>query len=204
MSDSPYPYVPAPVPRAERENDPLAEKTLAEHPLVTGHFINVFSDDVELPDGRKSHRFCLRHGGAAAMCALDGDGTILLERQWRHPLRRSFWEIPAGKIDPNEEEEHCARRELREECGVTADCWSRLGEMNTAIGYSNERIAVYLAEGLHWGAQELDEGEHLEVVRVKLSEALTMCEDGRITDVKTIVALFYLERFLKKRGTPIA
>lgn len=175
---------------------PLTETSVAERVLLDGRFIKVVEEDVVLPDGRPSRRFSLRHGGAAGMIALGEDGTVVLERQWRHPLRRAFWEIPAGKLDPGEAEIDCARRELLEECGIRAERWTRLGELNNAIGYSNERIVVFLAEGLAYGRQALDEGEHLEVVRVDLREALAMCADGRITDVKTIVGLFWLERHL--------
>ena len=201
MSQCPYALLESPVPAAERDDDPLTETSLAERTLLDGKFIRVIEEDVRLPDGRLSKRFSLRHGGAAGMVALDADGAVLLERQWRHPCRRAFWEIPAGKLDPNENELDCARRELIEECGVEASRWTRLGMLNNAIGYSNERIVVYLAEDLRWGEQKLDEGEHLEVYRVKLEEALDMCADGRITDVKTIVGLFWLDRLLKKRAS---
>ena len=201
MSQCPYVLLESPVPAAERDDDPLTETSLAERTLLDGKFIRVIEEDVRLPDGRPSKRFSLRHGGAAGMVALDADGAVLLERQWRHPCRRAFWEIPAGKLDPNEDELDCARRELIEECGVEASRWTRLGMLNNAIGYSNERIVVYLAEDLRWGEQKLDEGEHLEVYRVRLEEALDMCADGRITDVKTIVGLFWLDRLLKKRAS---
>ncbi|MBP3439559.1 MAG: NUDIX hydrolase [Sutterella sp.] len=201
MSQCPYALLESPVPAAERDDDPLTETSLAERTLLDGKFIRVIEEDVRLPDGRPSKRFSLRHGGAAGMVALDAEGAVLLERQWRHPCRRAFWEIPAGKLDPNENELDCARRELIEECGVEASRWARLGMLNNAIGYSNERIVVYLAEDLRWGEQKLDEGEHLEVYRVKLEEALNMCADGRITDVKTIVGLFWLDRLLKKRAS---
>lgn len=199
MNTCPYPLLEKPVPRADRDDDPLTERSVAERTLLDGRFIKVVEEDVVLPDGRASKRFGLRHGGAAGMIAYGEDGTVLLERQWRHPLRRAFWEIPAGKLDPGEAELTCAKRELVEECGVTAERWTRLGELHNAIGYSSERIVVFLAEGLTWGKQQLDEGEHLEVVRVRLEEALDMCADGRITDVKTIVGLFWLERFLQNR-----
>ena len=161
-AECPYPKLEAPVPRAERENDPLTETSVAERVLLDGRFIKVVEEDVVLPDGRPSRRFGLRHGGAAEL--------------------------------------DCAKRELVEECGIHAARWTRLGELNNAIGYSNERIVVFLAEDLSWGTQALDEGEHLEVVRVDLKEALDMCADGRITDVKTIVGLFWLERLLASRS----
>lgn len=189
----------AEVPRAEREGDPLEEKTVETKTLLDGNFIKIYRDEVTLPDGRGSFRVYLTHPGAAAMVALYEDGSILLERQWRHALRRSFWEIPAGKLDPEESTLDCAKRELLEECGVSAKTWTYLGVMNTAIGYSSEAIAVYLAEDLSEGDQQLDPGEHLEMYRVPVAEALAMAADGRITDVKTITALFWLEKHLQKQ-----
>lgn len=186
------------LPAAERENDPLEERTTGVKVLVKGRIQDVVDETIALPDGRPSHRFFLTHPGAAAIVARYPDGSILLERQWRHPLRKSFWEIPAGKIDPNERVDVCAARELKEECGVEAAKWSYLGVIHNAIGYSNERIELFLAEELMEGEQRLDEGEHLEVYRVPFDEALRMTADGRITDAKTISALMHLE--LRERG----
>lgn len=200
MSATDYPLLPSPAPFAERDNDPLTETTVCETMLVDTPYIKAVEEKVSLPGGGHSSRFCIRHSGAAGMIALDEDGTILLERQWRHPMKRSFWELPAGKLDPNESEDVCATRELIEECGVKAERWTRLGELHNAIGYSNERLVIYLAEGLTACEQQLDEGEHLEVYRVDWREALEMCHDGRITDVKTIVGLFWLERYLAERN----
>lgn len=194
-----YPLLSTPAPHAERTNDPLEEKTTAEEILFDGKFVHLVRDEVKLPDERMSQRLFLRHGGAACMVALDEDGTILLERQWRHALRRSFWELPAGKIDPGEEELNCAKRELVEECGVEAKRWTHLGVINNAIGYSNEHIVIYLAEDLSETTQKLDEGEFLEVYRVPLDEAVRMATDGRITDVKTICGIFWAREHLATR-----
>lgn len=199
MSATRYPLLSSPAPLAQKDNDPLTEITVGETMLVNTPYIKAVEEKVSLPGGGRSTRFCIRHSGAAGMIALDEDGTILLERQWRHPLKRSFWELPAGKLDPNESEDVCAARELLEECGVTAERWTRLGALHNAIGYSDERLVIYLAEGLAAGVQQLDEGEHLEVYRVDWREALEMCHDGRITDVKTIVGLFWLERLMSER-----
>lgn len=196
MTASRFPLL-NPAPRVERADDPLAETTVGEETLFDGRFMHLVREEIRLPDGAPGQRLFLTHPGAAAIVALYEDGSILLERQWRHPMKRSFWEIPAGKLDPNESELVCAQRELKEECGVAADRWSSLGTLHNAIGYSNEHIAVFLAEGLTEGAQELDDGEWLEVVRVPLEEALAMARDGRITDVKTIVALFWTESKLR-------
>lgn len=195
-----YPLLSTPAPSAARDDDPLEERTTSEEVLFDGKFVHLVRDDVTLPDGRASKRLFLRHGGAACMVALGADGTVLLERQWRHPLRQSFWELPAGKIDPGEEEIACARRELLEECGTEAERWTRLGVINNAIGYSTEHIVIYLAEGLSEKAQKLDEGEFLEVYRVPLEEAVRMATDGRITDVKTICGLFWAREHLAAQG----
>lgn len=190
-------------PYAERKDDPLEEKTTSEEVLFDGKFVHLLRDEVELPDGRASQRLYLSHGGAAAMVALGADGTILLERQWRHPLKRSFWELPAGKIDPHEEELACAKRELIEETGTAARDWTRLGVINNAIGYSNEHIVIYLAEELSDVEQKLDEGEFLEVYRVPFEEAVAMTLDGRITDVKTICGIYWTKELLARRNAEI-
>lgn len=196
----PIPVLPTPVPAAAREHDPLEERTVRQEVLLDGRFIKILREEVKLPDDSDSMRVFLTHPGAAGILVRYPDGTVLLERQWRHPLKRSFWEIPAGKLDPNEPDLDCAKRELKEECGVTAAKWTSLGVLHNAIGYSSERIAIFLAEDPTEGEQALDEGEFLECWRVPFEEALAMAEDGRITDVKTITALFRADRIVRRRG----
>lgn len=193
------PLISLPAPRAERENDPLTETTVSAETIYHNHFVKVRQEAVTLPGGESSTRFVFPHRGACAMIPLDHDGNIVLERQWRHPLRKAFWEIPAGKIDDEEDELTCAKRELHEECGLSAAKWKRLGLINNAIGYSDEHIVIYLAEELTYGKQELDPGEYLELYRVPFEEALAMCLDGRITDVKTLVGIFWLLKELESR-----
>ena len=164
-----------------------------------GNILKIYEDTV-LANGHEAKWDFIHHDGAAAVLPVADDGKILMVRQYRNALDRYTLEIPAGKLDQGEAELDCAKRELVEECGIHAARWTRLGELNNAIGYSNERIVVFLAEDLSWGTQALDEGEHLEVIRVDLKEALDMCADGRITDVKTIVGLFWLERLLASRS----
>ncbi len=185
--------------RADRENDPLAETTTAEEVIFDGRFMKLVRDSVRLPDGGESQRLFVCHSGAAAVVAVDASGAVYLERQWRHPLGRSFWELPAGKLDPNEPSLECAKRELHEECGLSAAVWTRLGTLHTAIGYSNEAIEIFLAEGICEGEQMLDPGETLEVCRVPWEEALAMASDGRITDSKTIAGLFWAQAHFARR-----
>lgn len=194
----PFPLLTEPGP-AEREHDPLTETTTKREVLFETGFVKLVKEEVTLPGGETSRRFSLPHNGAAAMVVLDAEGNLIFERQWRHACKQSFWEIPAGKIDDGEDPLSAAKRELYEECGITAQRWTELGVVRNAIGYSDERIVIYLAEDLTFGEQHLDPGEYLEVVRIPLDKALAMCDNGLITDCKTLVGLMWLKRELNRK-----
>lgn len=187
------------LPPAERVDDPLTETTIHEEEVWRGGFLRINRAQVTLPDGSLRSREFLRHPGAAGIVLLFEDDTILLERQWRHPMGRSFWELPAGKLDPEEEPLTCARRELEEETGYRAGRWTKLGTLHNAIGYSNEGIVMYLAQDPEAGKQHLDDGEFLELVRVPRKLATEMALDGRITDVKTVIGLLWSAHALDER-----
>jgi ADP-ribose pyrophosphatase len=177
----------------------LKGKDLTEHfvsgeEVFPGGFFRVQRDRVRLPDGSETVREYVRHPGAVAMVALFDDGRVLLERQYRYPLRREFIEIPAGKLEPGEPHEETAKRELLEETGYVAAEWRRLGVIHNAIGYSDESIELWLARGLEKRAQSLDAGEFLEVLEVPLADALAMTADGRITDAKTLIGLLWAQK----------
>lgn len=182
------------------EPDPLEEVELESCPVFDGALLKVRRDRVRLPDGRESVREYVRHPGAVVVLAVLPDGALLFERQFRYPLRRAFLELPAGKIDAGEELLACAQRELREETGYEAAEWRHLGVMHTCIGYSDERIEIFVARGLTHIGDALDDGEFLEIVEFGVDEALQAVCDGRITDAKTIVALF---RGLEELGRSI-
>lgn len=179
--------------------DPLAEHTLESAVAWRGGFLTVHQETVRVPDGVIAPREFIRHPGAVMIVPLLDDGQVVLERQWRHPLRRAFIEFPAGKIDAGEALQACAARELREETGYTAAEWIHLGGFHNAIGYSDEKIEVFLARGLKRTVQSLDPGEVLEVHTRPWQDILAEVRAGRITDVKTVIGVYWLADFLAGR-----
>lgn len=173
----------------------LEEVRLGGEEVFSGRLLKVHRDRVRLPDGAEAVREYIRHPGAVAIVALFEDGRVLLERQFRYPLRRTFIEIPAGKLEPGEDHLETGKRELLEETGYVAKQWRKLGHIHNAIGYSDEVIEIWLARGLERREQRLAEGEFLEVFTLPLAEAQAMARDGRITDVKTVAGLLWLEAF---------
>lgn len=190
----------SPQPHPSAGQDPLAEETLESRVAWEGDFLRVFKDRVRAPDGHLAPREYLKHPGAVMVVPVLSDGRLVLERQYRYPLRRAFIEFPAGKIDPGEDLLACARRELKEETGYVASEWHYLGGFHNAIGYCDEKIEVYLARGLtHEGANS-DAGEVLEVFTATLAELEGWIDESTVTDVKTIIGCYWLKRFLAKRG----
>ena len=120
----------------------------------------------------------------------------MFERQFRYPVGQVFIEMPAGKLDPGDTPLSCAQRELREETGYSAVDWSYVGTLHPCIGYSSERIEIFLARDLIPGQQSLDQGEFLEVFEMSLDVAIRAVLQGEITDAKTIACLFWAQRLL--------
>ena len=175
----------------------LHEEELESTQLYRGRLLDVRLDRVRLPDGSEATREYVKHQGAAVVIPVLDNGALLFERQYRYPLRQVFYEFPAGKIDPGEEAFATAKRELLEETGYTAQAWRHLGVMHPCVGYSDERIEIFLANGLQQQtAQRLDHGEFLEVFEMSLENALNAVQQGRITDAKTITGLFWAEKIL--------
>jgi ADP-ribose diphosphatase len=174
----------------------FTEHKLSSKTVYRGVFLDVVVDQVRLPDGATAQREYIRHPGAVMILPFLDRDTVLLVRQYRYPLARHFEEIPAGKAHPGEERLVTARRELREECGYEAREWHRMTTLHPCIGYSDEAIELFLARDLvHVGAQQLDDGEFLEVMPVRLREALEWVRAGRITDTKTVIGLLWADRF---------
>jgi ADP-ribose pyrophosphatase len=179
------------------KNADFTEEQLASELVYQGGFLKVYRDEVRLPDGRKTLREYIRHPGAVMMVPMLDDGNVVMVRQYRYPLGRHFIEIPAGKIDPGEAPLETARRELREECGYMAGRWRHLRTIHPCIGYSDERIELYLARDLEHVGHAPDDGEFLEVIVLPLVEALAWVRDGRITEVKSVIGLTLVAELLR-------
>lgn len=176
----------------------LRETYLNKETIFSGKIIEVERWTVRLPDGKEALREVALHKGACAVVAVDEKGKVLLVRQHRVAAGEFTWEIPAGKLDVDGEAAlGCAKRELLEETGCTADHWRHLTTMLTTPGFTNERIALFLATGLHEQEAQPDEGEFLTVRRVPLEEAVAAVTAGRITDGKSCVGLLMAARLFK-------
>jgi ADP-ribose pyrophosphatase len=183
-------------------DDHLAEHTLDSRLAFEGVFLRLYVDGVKSSDGHVGTREYLRHPGAVMIIPLLDAEHVLLERQFRYPLGRAIVEFPAGKIDAGEPPFECARRELLEETGYTARRWSYLGGLHNAVAYSDEKIEIYLAEDLERnGSGTLDAGETLEVFEAPWRQLLEWVRDGSVTDVKTMVGAFWLEKTLAGEWT---
>ena len=174
----------------------LTEHFLSGGLVYQGSLLKVHRDIVRLPDGSEGSREYIKHPGAVAILALTEDRQLLLERQYRYPPRREFIEIPAGKLEPGEPHLATAKRELLEETGYEAGEWISLCTVDTAIGYTDERIELFLARKLVKKTRKLDPGEFLEIFLLPFDDAVAMVRDGRISDVKTVAAILWAKAFL--------
>ena len=165
-----------------------------------GKVFELIRENVTLENGTTTDVEFIEHPGATAVIPFLDDKRIVLLKQYRHALKKTIWEVPAGTLDPREEIISCAKRELIEETGYSAGQWHRLGEITPVPGYSNERIHIFLATGLQPADQNLDEDEVIEVQAVDFLKAIEMIGDGEIQDAKSIVGLFWASQWLKSNA----
>ena len=171
----------------------LTESKVFSEQIFSGRLLDVRRDEVSLPEGGTSVREYIRHPGAVVMIPILPDGKILLIRQFRYPM---------GKIDPGEELEETLQRELKEETGYKAGKTTFITEIHPCIGYSNERMWLYLAEDLQYSEATGDEDEFIELMPTGLDDAMAMVQSGEITDVKAVIGLFWAEKVLKGQWKP--
>lgn len=178
------------------------ERSLGEEKIFSGKIIKVSRYTVELSNGIKTTREVVRHPGAAAILPYDeATGKVYLVTQFRFPVGQTLLEVPAGKLDvAGEDPLECAKRELLEETGMSAARFEYLGYIFTTPGFSDEKIHLFLALKLEKVAElSTDEDELVDVVETDWREFLKWCEEGRITDAKTLALALRSRRFLEGR-----
>lgn len=173
------------------------ETTRTSETLFTGKVLTLTLDRVALDNGCEADREVIRHKGACCVIPLTEDGRVICVKQYRYPYAEELIEIPAGKLDPNESPEVCARRELREETGAIAEKLTYLGCYYGSPAILDERIHMYLAEGLSFGEQQLDEDEFLTVETYPIEKLVRLILEGKIPDGKTQAAV--LRAYLMRR-----
>ena len=174
----------------------LVEHTLDHVEVLKGHFLHAYRDQVRLPNGDTATREYVIHPGAVMIIALLDDGRLVMERQYRYPVKQVMIEFPAGKLDAGEDRLACAQRELLEETGYRAKEWAHAGVLHPVISYSTEFIDIWFARGLRLGERRLDEGEFLDVFTASLDELLAWSREGKLTDAKTLTGLLWLQNHL--------
>ena len=176
----------------------FAEKTLDSELIFDGRVVKVYKDSIELPTGQKSFREVVKHSGGVVILAYKED-KILLVKQYRYPLKEVIYELPAGKLEPNEDPFEAAKRELEEETGYKSDHLEQLLSIKTTVAFCNELIDIYVATDLKKSHQHLDEGEFVDVAAYDIMELVQMVYDFTIQDAKTVAAImtYYAKYVLK-------
>lgn len=176
----------------------LEEKTVSSEQKFDGKIVKLFVDKAELENGEIVTREMIKHPGGVCIVPLDENNNVLMVRQFRYPTHKVLLEVPAGKLEYNEDHRACGLRELKEETGCTCDEFSYLGCLIPTPAYDSEVIHMYLARGLHGGEQKLDEDEFLDVEKIPLEKAVEMVMNNEIEDAKTQLALLKTSVLLKR------
>ena len=165
------------------------EKTVKSTPIYNGKIFDVFLDEVEVENGGIYPREVIYHNGAVAILAISNNDEIYLVKQYRYPIKEEIYEIPAGKLENNEQPIDCAIRELEEETGMKATNFSYLGKMYPSPGCLSEIIYLYLATNLEKSEQNLDVDEFINVECIPMSQVLDMIMEEKIVDAKSQLAI---------------
>jgi ADP-ribose pyrophosphatase len=186
---------------AKRKKSSSMVRVISSKTTFRGPVFSVMTDEVEEPGNVRARRDVIRHSGSIVILPLDNSGRtpmVLLERQYRYAAGRRMWELPAGRVDPGENDLAAAKRELIEETGYTASRWQKALFFYVSPGFLDESMTVYLASGLKKGVAQPEEDERIAVRFFPLRQAVQMATTGKIIDAKTIASLFWLEKKLAK------
>ena len=178
----------------------MEEKTLKSEKIYEGKIVTLRIDTVELPDKKYSKREIVEHSGAAAVVPVTKDGKVILVKQYRKPVETVLLEIPAGRLEKDEDPETCAKRELAEETGYSTERLEKILDYYTSPGFSDEIIHIYLAYDLEAGKAKPDEDEYLEVIEMPFDELLECIMKGEIKDSKTAIGILAADRIIKDRN----
>jgi ADP-ribose pyrophosphatase len=176
-------------------------KVVKNERLYNGKVFNLLVDQIEYSSGSRAIREVAEHPGGAVALPMFPDNRIILVRQFRYPMGKFLYELPAGKLDAGEDPAVCAARELAEETGYTAKNLKKLTAIYTSPGFCTEQLHIFLATELSRSGrgQRLEEGERsLTVESFPLSEAIQMIEREEIVDAKTICGILLGERLLRR------
>ncbi len=174
----------------------LIEHRVQQEEILRGRFLHAFRDTVRLPNQNLTTREYVVHPGAVMvipMLETPHGLRLVMERQFRYPVGQVMTEFPAGKLDPGEDPWLCAQRELLEETGYTARQWARAGVLHPVIAYSTEVIEIWFAKDLTLGPRQLDQDEFLDVFTASPAELMALCQQGLLTDAKTLTGLLWLQ-----------
>lgn len=167
------------------------ESTISSTTIFDGKVIKVEVANIELPNGKTATREIVRHNGAVGILAITEENKIILVKQYRKALEQTIIEIPAGKLEIDENPEACAIRELKEETGYTASNIDFIHKFYTSPGFANELIYLYAARDLIKGEASPDEDEFVEILELSLEEVENLIASGQIVDAKTLIAVYY-------------
>jgi len=179
--------------KRQQAGETLATGKVSSRRVYTGRVVSLDVDEVRFPNGSTGELEMIRHSGASAVVPLldsaNADPDVVLIRQYRYAADGYLYEIPAGRLDPDESPEKCAERELREETGYSAGRLRQLTTIYTTPGFTDERIHLFVAEDLTNGVATPEADEFMEIHQVPLSQAVAMIHAGEIVDAKTAIGL---------------
>lgn len=180
----------------------LVEHTVSSKEIFKGRLLHVFFDEARLPDGSTSTREWIKHPGASVVLPVFDNGDVMLIRQFRYPMSQVFYEAPAGKIDAEENADSTAKRELREEAGLSCQNFEYIGHLYPGIGYSDEIIHIYTAWNISSMKQEVEVEDDEFVIKQRLpfSDVVEMVHTGEISDGKTMVTVLRAWHWWQNEG----